>query len=109
MRTAPLVVYPDRAAAKACLPAVHSFLSLTPGNLLLTACYRNDADGLTVRFYETEGRATTATLVLPDKARKAVAVDLQEQPVPLPVKVRGGQVTLAVQPWQIVTLKINQA
>ena len=48
------------------LPVIASFLDAEPKNILVSACKKaEDSEALIVRGYETAGRATAATLRLP--------------------------------------------
>jgi alpha-mannosidase len=47
------------------LPAEHSFVEITPQNLLVTVLKKaEDSDDLILRFYETQGRDCNAKIIL---------------------------------------------
>jgi hypothetical protein len=93
--------YPTPAA----LPGdVHSFLDLK-GPALLSAFYR-DGEANYVRFYECEGRGGDITMTFDWEPQSAQVVDLVGKELDIPVKVEGKQVTMAVLPWQIVTVRL---
>jgi len=62
------------------LPPEHSFVSIEPENLIITA-FKQSEDGkdLILRFYEFEGRKTTAQITLPPSVAKAFDANLMEQ------------------------------
>lgn len=77
-----------------------------PANLRVSAFKRAaEDDGWIVRFWENEGRKTTAHLVLASAFGKVVETNLNEEPI-RPVKVSRGRATLAVGRYKIVTLKL---
>ncbi len=83
-------------------PAFH----VEPGNLLVSAFKRTaDDDGWIVRFWENEGRKTTARITLAPQFGKVVEANLNEETI-RPLKVSLGRATLTVEPYKIVTLKL---
>ena len=70
--------------------------------------YYREGDDIVVRLYECAGHGGEATLTLDWSPTSAQAVDLLGQPVDVPVQVRGKQVRIALQPWQIATLKLGR-
>ncbi|MEI7436473.1 MAG: glycosyl hydrolase-related protein [bacterium] len=77
-----------------------------PGNLRVSAFKRAaENDGWIVRFWENEGRKTSARITLTQAFGKVVEANLNEETI-RPVKVSGGRVTMAVNPYKIVTLKL---
>ncbi len=89
------------------LPAVHSFVALEPANLLLTAMKQaEDGGDLILRFYECEGRKTTAQITLPPGVEDVWEVNLMEQPgEKLPSD--GKSVSVTVNPYEIKTLRLR--
>ena len=64
------------------LPPAHSFVSLKPENLVLTAMKKSeDGDSLILRFYEWAGRQTQAQIAVPAGAKSATETDLMEREV----------------------------
>ncbi len=79
---------------------------VAPGNLRVSAVKRAaDDDGWILRFWENEGRQTTACVTLAPAFGKVVQTNLNEETL-RPVKASRGQVTIEVRPYQIVTLKL---
>lgn len=97
---APLV-HPGR------LPAVHSFIRVSPGNVILSALKKERGyaeNGLILRLYEIHGERVDARIELP-WAADAVATDLIERPSG--TSLGGGTVlTVPLEPFEIKTLKV---
>ena len=80
---------------------------IAPGNLRISAFKRAaDNDGWIVRFWENDGRPTTARLDLAPVFTKVVETNLNDE-LRRSLKIVRGQVKLAVGPYKIVTLKLN--
>ncbi len=91
------------------LPPAHSFVSLEPGNVVLTAMKKaEDDDGMIIRFYESTGRETQATLRLPIGVTRAVETNLLEKEE-APLKTSGDSVVISTRPHEIKTVKITFA
>jgi alpha-mannosidase len=86
-----------------------SWLSLEPSALVLSTVKRperEEAGDLLVRFYETTGRPCSASIFV-HGARAAWRSNLAEDPGE-PLSCRAGQISLPVQPFEIVTLLISR-
>jgi alpha-mannosidase len=84
----------------------HSFLRVTPSNVVLTALKKDeDDDSLIARFYEWAGRDTDVTLELPAGAQQAFRANLLEKPGD-PLPLAGNRVTIHTGPFSIETVKI---
>lgn len=92
-------------------PEEMSFLSLAPANVMLSGVKQSeDGTMLVVRIYETEGKATDATLQLPVKAGKATVLDLLENPLKgakTPV-LSNGSLRVSLKPYEIITIGIKR-
>jgi alpha-mannosidase len=104
--------YPLQAAVTTAhagsLPAEHSFASVSPENVVLTAVKKaEDANGLIFRVYEWAGKETTAEFHVPPGATGATVTNLMEQPEGDPLKVEGDVVKAPVHPYEIVTILVN--
>ena len=85
------------------LPSFHSFGSVSPANLIVTALYRQGRS-LILRFYEAAGRRTKARIRLPFAPARIKKIDLQGRVLsPLPADK---DVSLQVAPREIVTLRL---
>jgi alpha-mannosidase len=93
------------------LPAAHSFVSLKPENLVLTAMKKSeDGDSLILRFYEWAGRQTQARIAVPDGATRAAEVNLMEQQVDgskATLPLTGNALELPVGPYSISTVRVD--
>jgi alpha-mannosidase len=89
------------------LPPSEAFLRLEPDNLIMTALKKSeDDDSLALRFYEAEGRFTSASVHLAKPIRKAWQTNLiEEEPQPVAVNSHG-VLELDIKPWEIVTLRL---
>jgi alpha-mannosidase len=92
------------------LPAEHSFASVSPENVVLTAVKKaEDANGLIFRVYEWAGKETTAEFHVPPGATGATVTNLMEQPEGDPLKIVGDVVKVPVHPYEIVTIRVDYA
>jgi len=87
-------------------PENYSFLKLSPDNLVLTILKKSeDEDAWTLQFYESQGKETTAQIVLPFKPSKIYKANFLEEEKE-EAKFEGDKVILKIKPNSIVTLKI---
>jgi alpha-mannosidase len=72
------------------LPAEHSFASVAPENVVLTAVKKaEDANGLIFRVYEWAGKASTVEFHVPPGATSATVTNLMETPEGSPLTIDG--------------------
>ena len=103
-----VVVGPAEQTADAAAPAA-SWLEVAPANVVVTSLKpADDGDGVVLRCYEVEGRATEAVLTL-DRAVRAVRCSLlEEQPERATERLAPNRrVTLSLGPFEILTLKLT--
>ncbi len=92
------------------LPAEHSFASVEPDNVVLTAVKKaEDANGLIFRVYEWAGKETMAEFHVPAGATGATVTNLMEQPEGDPLKVEGDVVKVPIHPYEILTIRVDYA
>jgi alpha-mannosidase len=96
------------------LPPSHSFASVTPDNVVLTAVKKaEDANGLIFRVYEWAGKDATAEFHVPPGATLATVTNLMETPEgdPLPVSTENGGdvVKVPIHPYEILTIRVDYA
>ena len=92
------------------LPAEHSFASVSPENVVLTAVKKaEDANGLIFRVYEWAGKETTAEFHVPPGATSATVTDLMEQPEGDPLEIAGDVVKVPIHPYEILTIRVDYA
>jgi alpha-mannosidase len=90
------------------LPASHSFASVGPENVVLTAVKKaEDAKGLIFRVYEWAGKETTAEFHVPPGATGATVTNLMETPEGAPLAVVGDVVKAPIHPYEILTIRVD--
>jgi alpha-mannosidase len=90
------------------LPAEHSFASVSPENVVLTAVKKaEDANGLIFRVYEWAGKETTAEFHVPPGATAATVTNLMEQPEGDPLKIEGDVVKVPIHAYEILTIRVD--
>jgi alpha-mannosidase len=90
------------------LPATHSFVTVMPKNLVLTAMKKSeDGDGLILRFYEWSGEQTTADITLPGGASAATVTNLMEKPEGAALTVTGDHLSVPVGKYSINTVRVD--
>jgi alpha-mannosidase len=90
------------------LPAEHSFITVTPDNVVLTAVKKSeDADALILHFYEWAGKETKVKIEVPAGASSAELTDLMENPSGKVLSVEAGSVTVPVGKYAIESLRVN--
>jgi alpha-mannosidase len=90
------------------LPASHSFASVSPENVVLTAVKKaEDANGLIFRVYEWAGKETTAEFHVPPGATSATVTNLMETPEGKPLTVVGDVVKAPIHPYEILTIRVD--
>jgi len=92
------------------LPAEHSFASVEPENVVLTAMKKaEDSDSLIFHAYEWAGKSGNLIFTVPKGATGAVVTNLMEQPQGSPLTVAGDQVSVPIHPFEILTLRVDYA
>ncbi|HEY1805590.1 MAG TPA: glycoside hydrolase family 38 C-terminal domain-containing protein [Terracidiphilus sp.] len=92
------------------LPPEHSFASVSPENVVLTAIKKaEDVDALIFRAYEWAGTETTAEFHVPPGATGATVTNLMEQPEGEPFSVTGDVIKVPIHPYEILTLRVDYA
>jgi alpha-mannosidase len=90
------------------LPASHSFASVAPENVVLTAVKKaEDANGLIFRVYEWAGKETIAEFHVPPGATSATVTNLMETPEGNPLIVTGDVVKVPIHPYEILTIRVD--
>jgi alpha-mannosidase len=95
------------------LPAKHSFASVTPENVVLTAVKKAEdqnglgVNGLILRVYEWAGKASTVEFHVPKGAKSATVTNLMEAPEGQPLTVAGDVVKAPIKPYEILTVRVD--
>ena len=90
------------------LPAEHSFASVAPENVVLTAVKKaEDANGLIFRAYEWAGKESTAEFHVPAGATGATVTNMMETAEGEPLTVTGGVVKAPIHPYEILTIRVD--
>jgi alpha-mannosidase len=90
------------------LPLEHSFASVQPENVVLTAMKKaEDSDSLVFHAYEWAGKAGNVTFTVPEGASGATLTNLLEQPQGSALSVTGNQVTVPIHPYEILTIRVD--
>ncbi len=90
------------------LPAEHSFASVTPENVVLTAVKKaEDTNGLIFRVYEWAGKDATVAFHVPPGAKGASVTNMMETPEGSPLEVSGDVVKAPIKPYEILTIRVD--
>jgi alpha-mannosidase len=90
------------------LPAEHSFASVMPENVVLTAVKKaEDAKGLIFRVYEWAGKDATVEFHVPPGAKGATVTNLMETAEGSPLEVSGDVVKAPIKPYEILTVRVD--
>ncbi|MGB6111630.1 MAG: glycoside hydrolase family 38 C-terminal domain-containing protein [Acidobacteriaceae bacterium] len=90
------------------LPATHSFVTVKPENLVLTAMKKSeDGNSLILRFYEWAGKQTTANITVPEGASAATVTNLMEKPEGSALTVSGDHLSVPVGKYSINTVRVD--
>jgi alpha-mannosidase len=92
------------------LPLEHSFLSVKPENVVLTALKKaEDSNGLIAHVYEFAGQASTVELTIPKGATAATETNLIEAPEGSSAKLSGDSITVPIKPYEILAVRFDYA
>jgi alpha-mannosidase len=94
------------------LPAEHSFASVGPDNVILTAVKKaEDSNALIFRAYEWAGKAATAEFHVPPGAAAATVTNLMEKPEGRPLAIdsnsAGDTIKVPIHPYEILTVRVD--
>ncbi|MDI3253877.1 MAG: glycoside hydrolase family 38 C-terminal domain-containing protein [Bacillota bacterium] len=90
------------------LPLEHSFLTVKPENVVLTAMKKaEDSDALVLHMYEWAGKQANVEVTVPSGAVSATETNLLEQPEGPSLSVTNGQVTVPIHPYEILALRVD--
>jgi alpha-mannosidase len=90
------------------LPAEHSFVGITPEDVVLTAMKKaEDSHALIFHFYEWAGKGGSVSLRVPPGATGAVETNLMEKAEGAALPVAGDHVTVHFRPYEIVAVRVD--
>jgi len=90
------------------LPDEHSFASVSPENVVLTAVKKaEDGNSLIFRVYEWAGKSATSEFHVPAGATGATVTNLMETAEGSPLTVEGNQVKVPIHPYEILTIRVD--
>jgi alpha-mannosidase len=90
------------------LPAEHSYITVKPENVVLTAVKKaEDARALIFRVYEWNGKSGDVEIHVPKGATGATITNLMEKPEGSALKVVNDTVTAPIHPYEILTVQVN--
>jgi alpha-mannosidase len=90
------------------MPAGHSYVSVKPDNVVLTAVKKaEDTNALIFRVYEWAGKSGDVEIHVPMGATGATITNLMEKPEGAELKVVNDTVTAPIHPYEILTVQVN--
>ena len=90
------------------LPAEHTYISVNPQNVVLTALKKaEDSDGLIFRMYEWAGKSGNVEIHVPKGATGATLTNLMEKPEGSALTIEKDTVTAPIHPFEILTMRVN--
>jgi alpha-mannosidase len=90
------------------LPLEHSYISVAPENVVLTAVKKaEDENGLIFRVFEWAGKPSDVTFTVPPGATSATETNLMEKATGSPLPVSDNKVTAHISPYEILTVRVD--
>jgi alpha-mannosidase len=90
------------------MAARHSFVSVEPSNVVMTAMKKaEDSNALVFHLYEWAGKSGEIVISVPPGATGATETNLMEKPEGSPLSVTGNKVTVPVHPYEIVAVRVD--
>jgi alpha-mannosidase len=88
------------------LPGQHTFVQISPSNLVLTSIKKAEDDGAwVVQWYDAKGEASDAVVTFPRPVKKALLSNFLEE-AGAPVAVEKNSVRVPTKKSSVVTLKV---
>jgi alpha-mannosidase len=89
-------------------PAEHSYLSVEPENVVLTAVKKaEDNNGLIFRVVEWAGKQSNVTFTVPPGATAATEANLMENPTGASLPLSANKVTIPIHPYEILSIRVD--
>ena len=90
------------------LPAEHSFVAVTPDDVVLTAMKKaEDSNALIFHMYEWAGKSGNVEIAVPKGATGAVETNLLEQSDGQPLTINADHVTVPIRAYEILVLRVD--
>ena len=90
------------------LPAEHSFVSVAPSDIVLTAMKKaEDTNSLEFHFYEWAGNSGELSLHVPPGATGAVETNLMETPEGSPLPLQNNELHVPFKPYEILAVRVD--
>jgi len=93
------------------LPPLHSFIEVSPGNVILTAAKEaEDSEDMIIRLYEAHGLDTEARIEFDEAPSGVFQTDLMEWDKYLPYveyEIKDNSISVPMKAWEIKTLKVQ--
>lgn len=90
------------------MPATHSFVTVTPENVVLTAMKKaEDSNALIFRVYEWAGKSGDVKINVPAGATGATVTNLLEKPEGNALPITNNTVTAHINPYEILTVAVD--
>jgi len=90
------------------LPAEHTYVTVKPENVVLTALKKaEDDNGLIFRVYEWAGKSGDVEIHVPKGATGATITNLMEKPEGSALQIVNDTVTAPIHPYEILTVQVN--
>ncbi len=90
------------------LPSEHSFFSVTPENVVLTAVKKAErSNALILRVFEWAGKQSDLVFAVPPGATAATEANLMEESLGAPLPLAANKVTIPIHPFEILTLRVD--
>ena len=89
-------------------PAEHSYLSVEPENVILTAVKKaEDSNGLIFHVVEWAGKQSNVTFTVPPGATAATETNLMETSTGAPLTLSANKVTIPIHPYEILSIRVD--
>lgn len=90
------------------LPSKHSYVTVKPENVVLTALKKaEDDNGLIFRVYEWAGKSGDVEIHVPAGATSATMTNLMEKAEGSSLKISGDTVTAPIHPYEILSVRVD--
>jgi len=92
------------------LPGEHSFASVTPETVVLTAMKKaEDSNALIFHMYEWAGKSGSVEIAVPKGATGAVETNLMEEAEGAALTIKEDRVTVPIRPFEILAVRVDYA